>query len=134
MDLGITGRVAIVTRASAGIGFAVGKELLANGTSVFIVARDPDRLQGARAALLELPAAKVAAMAVDVTALDAAILVIAQAVATFGLVEILVNNAGRAHAGGLMSLSEADWEEMTAVRLTSMRRFCKSPSSKSGFS
>ncbi len=125
MDLGITGRVAVVTGASAGIGFAVAKELLENGASVFIVARDPDRLQRANAALLELPAAKIAAMAVDVKAPDAASQVIAQAVATFGSVDILVNNAGRAHAGGLMGSSEADWEEMTAVKLTSMRRFCK---------
>jgi 3-oxoacyl-[acyl-carrier protein] reductase len=44
MDLGISGRVAVVTGASAGIGFAVAQELLANGASVIIAARDPARL------------------------------------------------------------------------------------------
>lgn len=125
MDLGIKGRVAVVTGASAGIGFAVAKELLENGALVFVVARDLDRLESAKAALMELPAAKVAMMAVDVTAPDAASQVVAQAVAAFGSVDILINNAGRAHAGGLMSSTEADWEDMTAVKLTSMRRFCK---------
>ena len=43
----------------------------------------------------------------------------------FGSLDILVNNAGRAHAGGLMSSTEEDWTEMTAVKLTSMRRLCK---------
>jgi 3-oxoacyl-[acyl-carrier protein] reductase len=125
MNLGIAGRVAIVTGASAGIGFAVAKELLANGASAVIAARDPGRLQAAEAALAEQPGANVASIAIDVSAPDAAARIVEHAVSRFGSADILVNNAGRAHAGGLLSSTEEEWEEMTAVKLTAMRRLCK---------
>lgn len=125
MDLGISKRIAVITGASAGIGLAVADELLANGASVLIVARDKGRLESAEKKLLERPGAKVASLAADVSEPDAAALIVGKAIETFGGINILVNNAGRAHAGTLMSSTEKDWEEMTAVKLTSMRRMCK---------
>ena len=125
MDLGISGRVAIVTGASAGIGFAVAEELLANGVSVVIAARDVARLQKAEAELRKRPGANVASIAVDVSTPEAAARIVESAITAFGGLDILVNNAGRAHAGGLMNSTEQDWEEMTGVKLTSMRRMCK---------
>lgn len=125
MDLGISGRVAVVTGASAGVGFAVAQELLANGALVMIAARDPGRLHSAKTALLEQPGAKVGSIAIDVSAPGAAEKVVDHVISTFGSVDILVNNAGRAHSGGLMGSTEEDWDEMTTVKLTSMRRFCK---------
>src|SRR6202048_294653 len=125
MDLGISGQVAVVTGASAGIGFAGAQELLANGASASIAARHPARLHSAKTTLLEQPGAKVGSIAIDVSALEAAGQVVDHAISTFGSVDILVNNAGRAHAGGLMSSTEEDWAEMTTVKLTSMRRLCK---------
>ena len=125
MDLEISGRVAVVTGASAGIGLAVAQEFLANDVAVVIAARDVSRLRAAETMLLEQRAAKVASIAVDVSAPDAAELIVDKAITTFGSLDILVNNAGRAHAGGLMTSTEEDWTEMTAVKLTSMRRLCK---------
>src|ERR1700756_1879275 len=125
MDLEISGRVAVVTGASAGIGLAVAQEFLANDVAVVIAARDVARLRAAEAALLEHRGARVSSIAVDVSAPDAAQIIVDKAISTFGSLDILVNNAGRAHAGGLMSSTEEDWAEMTAVKLTSMRRLCK---------
>ncbi|WP_029060626.1 SDR family oxidoreductase [Labrenzia sp. DG1229] len=125
MDLGISGRVAVVTGASAGIGRAIAGELVANGVSVLIAARGADRLQQAVSALRELPGAKVASMAIDVSTPEAATRIVDEAIKVFGSLDILVNNAGRAHAGGLLTSSEEDWQEMTGVKLTSMRRMCK---------
>jgi len=125
MDLGITGRIAIVTGASAGIDFAVAEELVANGASVIIATRDAGRLQKAEVELRERYGADVTSLAVDVATPEAASRIVETAIATFGALDILVNNAERAHAGGLMSSTENDWEEMTAVKLTSMRRLCK---------
>jgi 3-oxoacyl-[acyl-carrier protein] reductase len=119
MDLGISGRVAVVTGASAGVGFAVAQELLANGALVMIAARDPGRLHSAKTALLEQPGAKVGSIAIDVSAPGAAEKVVDHVISTFGSVDILVNNAGRAHSGGLMGSTEEDWDEMTTVKLTS---------------
>ena len=124
MDLGISGRVAIVTGASAGIGFAVAKELVENGVSVVLAARDVDRLTEAEDALTKL-GGKVLAVASDVSKPDAAVLIVEKALSKFGDVDILINNAGRAHAGGLLSSSEQDWSEMTDVKLSAMRRLCK---------
>jgi 3-oxoacyl-[acyl-carrier protein] reductase len=125
MDLGIAGRVAIVTGASAGIGYAVADELLANGASVLAVARNEARLNQAAEKLLGRKGAKVACLAADVAKPESAELIVGKSIEAFGGLHILVNNAGRAHAGGLMNSSEEDWEEMTGVKLTSMRRMCK---------
>lgn len=125
MDLGIAGRVAIVTGASAGIGYAVAEELLANGAPVLVVARNEARLNEAAEKLRGHQGAKVVTLAADVAKPESAELIIGKAIEAFGGLHILVNNAGRAHAGGLMSSSEDDWEEMTGVKLTSMRRMCK---------
>jgi 3-oxoacyl-[acyl-carrier protein] reductase len=128
MNLEIEGKVAIVTGASAGIGFAVAEELLTNGTRVLIVARDEARLTDA-ANKLALKAAgragDVVALAADVSKPESAQLIVDRAIEAFGRLDILVNNAGRAHAGGLMTSTDKDWEEMTGVKLTSMRRLCK---------
>jgi 3-oxoacyl-[acyl-carrier protein] reductase len=125
MDLGISGRVAIVTGASTGIGYAVAEELLINGVSVVIAARDAARLKAAEEGLLRLPGAQVASVVVDVSTPTAAGVIVDKTISTFGSLGILVNNAGRAHAGGLMSSTEEDWDEMTSVKLTSMRRLCR---------
>lgn len=125
MDLGISGRIAVVTGASAGIGRAIARELVANGVSVLLAARGADRLQQAEFALRELPGAKVASIAIDVSTPEAATRIVDEAIKVFGSLDILVNNAGRAHAGGLLTSSEQDWQEMTGVKLNSMRRMCK---------
>jgi len=125
MDLGISGRVAVVTGGSAGIGFAVAEELVANGTSVLIAARDASRLQHAETELRKRPGARVASIGIDVGTPEAASRIVDAALAAFGALDILVNNAGRGHAGGLMSSSDEDWDGMTAVKLTAMRRLCK---------
>jgi 3-oxoacyl-[acyl-carrier protein] reductase len=125
MDLGIAGKAAIVTGASTGIGFAVARELISNGVAVVIAARDQARLSHATESLLRTPGAKVVSVAIDVASPDAARMLVDEALAAFGSIDILVNNAGRAHAGGLLNSSDEDWADMTAVKLTSMRRLCR---------
>jgi 3-oxoacyl-[acyl-carrier protein] reductase len=126
MNLEISSRVAVVTGASAGIGFAVAQELAANGAAVVIAARNAARLKDAEQALRAAqPDARIASVAVDVSEPGAAESIVDKAVSAFGSVDILVNNAGRAHAGGLMNSTEEDWTEMTGVKLTSMRRLCR---------
>ncbi len=93
LELGLNGKVAIITGASRGIGEAIAKEFLAEGCRVAICARDNERLQQTAAALRQ-GGGEVLALATDVT--DAqAVGRLAQAVNDqWGRIDILVNNAG----------------------------------------
>jgi 3-oxoacyl-[acyl-carrier protein] reductase len=125
MNLGISDRVALVTGASAGIGFAIAKEFIENHASVVIVARGAARLRAAEAALRSQTTKQVLAIVADVASPDAPQSIIDQVVFQFGQLDILVNNAGRAHAGNLLESSEQDWTEMTDTKLSATRRLCK---------
>jgi 3-oxoacyl-[acyl-carrier protein] reductase len=124
MNLGIKDRVAIVTGGSAGIGLAVVEELLENGANVCVVARKEARLL-ASVRTLQVASERVLAIVADVADPLSAVSIVDQTISKFGHLDILVNNAGRGHAGGLMSSSEDDWEDMTAVKLTATRMLCK---------
>jgi len=125
MNLGISDRVALVTGASVGIGFAIAKELVENHASVVIVARGAARLRAAEAALRSQTTKQVLAIIADVASPDAPQSILDQVVSQFGRLDILVNNAGHAHAGDLLESSEQDWTEMTDIKLSATRRLCK---------
>ena len=92
MDLGLKDKVAIVTGASRGIGFAIAERLLAEGARVAICARDQGRLDEAEFRLSR--GGEVLAVRAD-TANSAARETFVRAVADrFGRIDMLVNNAG----------------------------------------
>jgi 3-oxoacyl-[acyl-carrier protein] reductase len=123
MDLGIHGRVAIVTGGSTGIGLAIARELAANDVSVVIVACDERRLADAKA-LLSSEKARVLSIVSDVAKPESAQFIVNRAIEEFGQIDILVDNAGRALTGGLMSSSEQEWADMTDLKLSAVRRMC----------
>jgi len=89
----LTGRVALVTGASSGLGLRFAHVLAACGAKVALTGRRVDRLD---AAVAEITAAggTAAAFALDVTDADALVDVVAAVEAKFGIVDILINNAG----------------------------------------
>ncbi|MEV4615904.1 oxidoreductase [Kitasatospora sp. NPDC049258] len=106
MDLQLTGKVAVVTGASRGIGLAVTRALVAEGASVLAAAR------GVTDELAELAgSAPVHPVAVDLTEPDGPARLIAEAVARFGGLDVLVNNVGavRPRTGGFGSVTDEDW-------------------------
>jgi 3-oxoacyl-[acyl-carrier protein] reductase len=111
VDLGVAGRGCVITGASRGIGLEVAKMLLAEGASVLLVARSAGTLAEATEACRESAAgdAKVADLAVDVTAEDAAGRIVAAANERLGAVDVLVNNAGTAIWRDLDDVPDADW-------------------------
>jgi 3-oxoacyl-[acyl-carrier protein] reductase len=125
MNLGIAGKTAIVTGASAGIGRAIAREFAESGVNLVLVARGAERLSKTAKDIGNRFAVEVLPIAADVGSSDEPDHVVASALERFGRVDILVNNAGRACAGGIMAASESEWEEMTATKLSAMRRFCR---------
>jgi 3-oxoacyl-[acyl-carrier protein] reductase len=125
MNLGIAGKTAIVTGASAGIGRAIAREFAETGVNLVLVARGAERLSETAKDIADRFGVEVLWVAADVGDSGEPDRVVASAVERFGSVDIMVNNAGRACAGGIMAASEADWEEMTVTKLSAMRRFCR---------
>jgi 3-oxoacyl-[acyl-carrier protein] reductase len=90
MDLGLAGKVALVTAASKGLGFASADALAREGARVTICARDPVRLAAAAAEIGD----GVLAIPADITDPDAPARLVAATVERFGRLDVLVGNAG----------------------------------------
>jgi NAD(P)-dependent dehydrogenase (short-subunit alcohol dehydrogenase family) len=102
MDLELTGRRAIVTGGSRGIGLATARALTAEGADVALVARDPDALRRAADELAAASGRTVIAVPAD-TGDDAAVTsMVAEVADRLGGIEILVNNAARPNTGQLL--------------------------------
>src|ERR1700757_3667505 len=93
MDLGLTGRVAIVTGASRGIGKACAAALAAEGAHVVITSLDPARNEEAVAAIRTQAKGKVVGIATDSTKDDAVHALFDRTLKEFGRLDILVNKA-----------------------------------------
>jgi 2-deoxy-D-gluconate 3-dehydrogenase len=90
--LDLTGRVALVTGAAQGFGFAAARRLAEAGSAVLLTDRRGDRVEAA-AARLDAYAGRIAWAAGDVSAPDEVDTLVAAAVARFGRLDVLVNNA-----------------------------------------
>ncbi len=110
MDLGLSGKVAIVTGGSQGIGYAAAEALAREGANVAICARDADRLEAAAAAIGESGGGEVRAIPCDVTDESAVTALVGRVVAEWGGVDILVNNAGTSSAGPFESVTDETWD------------------------
>jgi NAD(P)-dependent dehydrogenase (short-subunit alcohol dehydrogenase family) len=124
VELGLTGRRAIVTGGSKGLGMAIAGELLAEGASVAICSRHADELEEAAAELRKAAAAgqQLLALPCDVTDPAAVTDFVAAATAALGGLDILVNNAGGARPGRFATLTDEDWHDDIEVKLFSQIR------------
>ena len=112
MDLGLADKVAVITGSSRGLGLASARALVAEGCRVCICARGAERL--AEAALeVEAVARKpqmVLAVQADVSTAAGVELVLARTVETFGGLDVLVNNVGKAGGTDLLDTSDGEWQ------------------------
>lgn len=123
MDLGLSGKVALVTAASRGIGHATALALAREGARLAICARDAAALE--RVALeLRALGAKCEPIRCDLTDAKQIDTMIARVVERFGTIHVLVNNAGGPPPGRFDQITDADWQRafeltlMSAVRAT----------------
>lgn len=120
MDLGLTGRRALVTGASRGIGRRVAHRLASEGARVLMVGRDEDAL---RAAAPEGGAAEI--LAADVTTPDAGERLVRACVERLGGIDVLVNNAGTSRNVALDEVTDEDWDQQWVLNVRAPERLMK---------
>ena len=117
MDLGISGKTALVTGASAGIGRAIAKSLAAEGVRLAVMARRRELLE----TLQNEISAQLVIIECDFMKDDAPEAIAEAALAGLGSVDILVNNAGGSRKFKL-DTDEAQWNEAMTLNFTRQRQ------------
>ncbi len=116
MELGLDGKVALVTGASRGIGAAIAAELAREGVHVLLAARDTAKLAEVASSITNAGAARTAIHAADLREPAAAPAAVEAAIKAFGRLDILVNNAGATKRADFFTLTEEDWQDGFALK------------------
>ncbi|WPK12142.1 SDR family oxidoreductase [Lysinibacillus louembei] len=117
MELGLTGKVAIITGGSKGIGYYTALQLAQEGASVVLCARGEKQLEVAAAAIKEKTGAQVLIVPADITKEKECQKVVTKAVEHFGRLDILVNNAGTASANPFEQVGSELWQSDLDLKL-----------------
>jgi NAD(P)-dependent dehydrogenase (short-subunit alcohol dehydrogenase family) len=121
MDLGLSGKTALITGGSKGIGRASAEVLADEGCNVVLVARDQAALDAAAAGIRARRQVNVRTIAADLSN-DAAVRRVAEEA---GAVDILVNNAGAIPPGDLLSVDDARWRTAWDLKVFGYISFCR---------
>lgn len=119
----LTGRVALITGASRGIGKAIAQVLAEHGCAVALAARTPDAIQQA-ADEINASGGRALAFAADVTDEDSAERLVTETVAALGRLDILINNAGgNSFSVPVAQMRSSGWSKTMALNVESTVRF-----------
>jgi len=125
MDLGLTGKVAIITGGSEGIGKAAAHRMAAEGARAVIVARRPEVLEAAARDIEKSTGGVVLPIRGDVAEQETVNRVLETTLDRFGRVDILVNNAGVSMAKSFEEVSDEDWESDFSLKVWGAVRFIR---------
>jgi len=124
MELGLKGKVAVITGGSTGIGLAVAKGLAAEGVDVALCARTKEKVAAAAAEVKKAYGVRTLGMVADVTKPDDIRAFAARVEREFGGADILINNAGTGTGETIMDAPDERWQYymdmllMSAVRMS----------------
>lgn len=121
----LSGKVALITGASRGIGRGSALELASAGCDVMLTARDGEALQNVAREVRSL-GRKAAVCAIDLTAKAAPAAVLEALTRQFGRLDILVNNAGGARRGHFLTQPEQDWRDGFELKFFAHVWLCRS--------
>ena len=121
MDLQLENKVAIVTGASRGIGYAIARQLASEKMRLVLVARSGDLLEELARSIGGDTLVQVA----DLREPAAPAAVIAATIERFGQLDLLVNNAGATKRGDFTALTDADWADGFALKFFGAMRLCR---------
>jgi NAD(P)-dependent dehydrogenase (short-subunit alcohol dehydrogenase family) len=121
MDLGLSGKTALITGGSKGIGRASAEVLAGEGCNVILVAREQAALDAAAAGIRSRHQVNVRTISADLST-DAAVRRVASEV---GDLDILVNNAGAIPPGELLSIDDARWRTAWDLKVFGYISFCR---------
>jgi NAD(P)-dependent dehydrogenase (short-subunit alcohol dehydrogenase family) len=124
LDLGLTGKVAIVTGGSVGLGRAAAMRLAREGARVSICARRKEVLERT-AAEIRQGGGDVLAIPADVTRPEDIENVVKATTDRFGGIDILLNNAGTSSAAAFMDVDDRAWQTDIELKLMAAIRFCR---------
>jgi len=121
----LSGRVALVTGSTRGIGRAIASTLAAAGARVAVTGRDLSKAEAAAAELAAATGAEVRGYAADVADVAQATALIEAVERDFGQLDILVNNAGLTRDNLLMRLKDDDWDAVIDANLRGAFATCR---------
>ena len=119
MDLGLKGKVAVITGGATGIGFACALGFLREGCKVAICGRSREKLEKARIRAQEC-GYELLTYAADVAVAGEVENFAAYVAGYYGRIDVWVNNAGVVVAKAVVEMSEAEWDQIMAVNLKSV--------------
>ena len=125
MIVDLSGRVALVTGGSKGLGYAMAQKFAASGAAVCLFARNEDEVKAAAATIAAETGASVMGLSCDVSDADQVESGFSATIAQFGQVDILVNNAGFAKAGRFETITDEEWQYDFDLKLMAAVRLCR---------
>lgn len=120
----LTGKVAVVTGASSGLGADAARAYAEYGADVALLARRLDRLESL-ATEIEKTGRRALAVACDVSDEESVKAAVEQVIDHFGKADILLNNAGVAVPGTVEEIAAGDWDRAMAINVKGMYLMCK---------
>jgi 3-oxoacyl-[acyl-carrier protein] reductase len=125
MELGLGGKVALITGSNRGIGRGIAEALAAEGCALLLTGRDGAALAEAAGAIAAR-GGKVTTLAGDLRQAELPAALIAALDREFGRLDILVNNAGATKRGDFLALTDADWQDGFALKFFGHVRLARS--------